>query len=175
MHNDERYQKSEHQMKILLEIRNLETAGAQNIVLKQAEGLKKKGYKVVVVALENVEDSYIEKCLLDEGIKVVVNKRHRSIYKVIDKINQVRFLCSVLQNEKPDIVHANLDYIVLPVASLRYKIKFVETIHSQSYRIDTFLFRLLLRMLKNRNLVKFILQTKKLKQSLLKGLILIKI
>lgn len=138
-------------MKILFEISNLDIAGAQKMMLDLACYLKKKGHDIVVLVLSDNPENFLSDMLRANEVKTYYAKYNRKSIKRFWR--KFFILRNTIRQEKPDVIHGNLDYRYLWFFSLISKKKFVCTFHSQPYRIDSMLSKFLYRLLINRNLI----------------------
>ncbi|MBE5838864.1 glycosyltransferase family 4 protein [Butyrivibrio sp.] len=137
--------------KILLEIYSLENAGAQHMISDLAVYYKQKGLDVCLVVLEKSPENALSKELLLNGVKIVYGSNDDIWIK--KKIRQYITLKTTVDKFKPDVIHGNTEYRCLWLYALIHGKTFVETFHSQAFRLNNWRTVLLFKILHKKKLI----------------------
>ncbi len=144
--------------RILFEIGNMEIAGAQKMVLDLAIYYVEHGYTVMILVLCNDPNNHFSEMLKKKAIEVCyVPYRYNFTKRVKDRFMAIE--CAV-RKFKPDVIHGHLDYKYLWIYAILHRRRVIMTFHSQPYRLDTRLFRLLYSLLSRKNLITPVWLTK---------------
>ncbi len=122
-------------MKILQVIPALASGGGERFTVDLSNELVKRGHKVVLVTLFNIEEKKIWSFYKDDinsKVKLIyLNKKLGFDYKIYYAIYKL------IKKEKPNIVHSHLSAFryLFPSCVLFKKIKFIHTLHSDANKL----------------------------------------
>lgn len=132
--------------KVAVVVPNLHLEGAQNIVVSLTTNVNKEKINVKLIVLNKAEDNRLNEQLKTFNVQTYYygNKNKGKIHR---KIKQYIWLAKVLNKEKPDIVHSNIENYFSWLYAVMYPVKIIVTFHSQAYRMKNpwtyFCYRLL--------------------------------
>ena len=140
-------------IKIAYIISELNIAGAEVILCQLVSNLDKAKFEPVVLVLDEKRENRLTKQLDSAGIRsLFMNKidknsviRHRKRYLWINRM---------LKQEKPDLIHAHLEYYFSCLYALRYSKRLISTIHGQAYTIKNMWTQVIFKVLDRKGLLK---------------------
>lgn len=138
-------------IRILFEIHNLETAGAQKMMIDLALRFQQLGHKVFILVLSDNPHNNFSDLITRNKIRIIYVKCSNN--KLVSAYRRYRAIGSAIVDFKPDIIHSHLDYKFLWLYAFIHNIRFVATFHSQPYRLNSPSFRFLFSILHRKHLI----------------------
>lgn len=140
-------------MKIAMVIPNLDIAGTQIMVVELLAGLVKANNECLLIIIEKKQNNI----LTEQVKKMDVQIKYLSINNkgyIGRKIERYRKLAKILSEERPDIIHAHLEYCYTWLYCILHNRIVIETMHSQAYYIKNILYLSGYKLLKKRKLIR---------------------
>lgn len=120
--------------RFMFEITDLKMAGAQYMLCDLLSEFVMFENDIIVVVLGENPKNELSMKMEKLGVKIqYMSKKSNNFF--VRKIQTYIFLSKCIKSYKPDIIHANLDYVYIWIYALIHRHFFYETIHTQPYRI----------------------------------------